>query len=257
MFNRSPYNNSGNVVNTNTHFFNSYSETSLLRVGGWNQQLSIRLQPAIGKDSSGVTMYAQDQSQILSTSLTQDSAIVLYEGFKKEIEPCLDANIASKKISTQVSNGDTKKIISIYYDGNDAYLEVATSVNDQNITTDQNVITHKFNKRTYMVDYDFHTGGTSETRTVESEFLNFIDKVKKVKDLTPVVVHTMKYAEAIKNTFRNNNGNGGNNGFIPQSGGQANYGQNLNSGAPTLNYSQPMTAPSTNANSMDEFLPFV
>ena len=244
MFNRS-YNNNGNAVNANTHFFNSYSETSLLRVGGWNQQLSIRLQPATGKDSSGVTMYAQDQSQILSTSLSQDSAIVLYDGFKKEIEPCLDAHIASKKISTQVSNGDTKKIISIYYDGNDAYLEIATSVNDQNITTDQNVITHKFNKRTYMVNYDYHTGQATETKTIESDFLNFMDKVEKVKDMTPVVVHTMKYANAVKNTFSNNNNqNSGNNGFIPQS---------QNTGGP-VNYSP---APSTNANSMDEFLPFV
>lgn len=243
MFNRS-YNNNGNAVNANTHFFNSYSETSLLRVGGWNQQLSIRLQPATGKDSSGVTMYAQDQSQILSTSLSQDSAIVLYDGFKKEIEPCLDAHIASKKISTQVSNGDTKKIISIYYDGNDAYLEIATSVNDQNITTDQNVITHKFNKRTYMVNYDYHTGQATETRTIESDFLNFMDKVEKVKDMTPVVVHTMKYANAVKNTFSNNNQNNGNNGFIPQS---------QNTGGP-VNYNP---APSTNANSMDEFLPFV
>ena len=243
MFNRS-YNNNGNAINANTHFFNSYSETSLLRVGGWNQQLSIRLQPATGKDSSGVTMYAQDQSQILSTSLSQDSAIVLYDGFKKEIEPCLDAHIASKKISTQVSNGDTKKIISIYYDGNDAYLEIATSVNDQNITTDQNVITHKFNKRTYMVNYDYHTGQVTETKTIESDFLNFMDKVKKVKDMTPVVVHTMKYANAVKNTFSNNNQNNGNNGFIPQP---------QNGGTPA-NYNP---APSTNANSMDEFLPFV
>lgn len=243
MFNRS-YNNNGNAVNANTHFFNSYSETSLLRVGGWNQQLSIRLQPATGKDSSGVTMYAQDQSQILSTSLSQDSAIVLYDGFKKEIEPCLDAHVASKKISTQVSNGDTKKIISIYYDGNDAYLEIATSVNDQNITTDQNVITHKFNKRTYMVNYDYHTGQVTETKTIESDFLNFMDKVKKVKDMTPVVVHTMKYANAVKNTFSNNNQNNGNNGFIPQP---------QNGGTPA-NYNP---APSTNANSMDEFLPFV
>ena len=244
MFNKS-YNNNGNAVNANTHFFNSYSETSLLRVGGWNQQLSIRLQPATGKDSSGVTMYAQDQSQILSTSLSQESAIVLYDGFKKEIEPCLDAHIASKKISTQVSNGDTKKIISIYYDGNDAYLEIATSVNDQNITTDQNVITHKFNKRTYMVNYDYHTGQATETKTIESDFLNFMDKVEKVKDMTPVVVHTMKYANAVKNTFSNNNNqNSGNNGFIPQP---------QNTGAPA-NYSP---APSTNANSMDEFLPFV
>ena len=243
MFNRT-YNNNGNAVNANTHFFNSYSETSLLRVGGWNQQLSIRLQPATGKDSSGVTMYAQDQSQILSTSLSQDSAIVLYDGFKKEIEPCLDAHVASKKISTQVSNGDTKKIISIYYDGNDAYLEIATSVNDQNITTDQNVITHKFNKRTYMVNYDYHTGQATETKTIESDFLNFMDKVEKVKDMTPVVVHTMKYANAVKNTFSNNNQNNGNNGFIPQP---------QNGGTP-VNYNP---APSTNANSMDEFLPFV
>lgn len=243
MFNRT-YNNNGNAINANTHFFNSYSETSLLRVGGWNQQLSIRLQPATGKDSSGVTMYAQDQSQILSTSLSQDSAIVLYDGFKKEIEPCLDAHVASKKISTQVSNGDTKKIISIYYDGNDAYLEIATSVNDQNITTDQNVITHKFNKRTYMVNYDYHTGQATESKIIESDFLNFMDKVKKVKDMTPVVVHTMKYANAVKNTFSNNNQNNGNNGFIPQQ---------QNGGTPA-NYNP---APSTNANSMDEFLPFV
>ena len=96
-----------------------------------------------------------------------------------------------------------------------------------------------------MVNYDYHTGQATETKTIESDFLNFMDKVEKVKDMTPVVVHTMKYANAVKNTFSNNNNqNSGNNGFIPQS---------QNTGSP-VNYNP---APSTNANSMDEFLPFV
>lgn len=243
MFYNKPSNNI-NPVNVNTHFFNSYSDTALLRVGAWNQHLSIKLQPAIGKDSSGITTYAQDQSQIISTSLTVESAISLYEGFEKEILPALEAKIASKKVSTIVSEGDRKKVISIFYDGQDAYIEIAVGVNDQNTTNDENVLRHKFNKRSYMVDYDYHTGNSGEVKTVETDFLNFMDKVKKVKDFTPAVVHTMKYASAIRNTFRNNQQQ--NNGFYNNGGGNYQPPQQQQVAQNTGNM----------VSSMDEFLPF-
>lgn len=245
MFNKQY--NGGQSINANTHFFNSYSDTAMVKIGAWNQHLSLKIHPAIGKDSSGVTTYAQDQSQIISTSITQDAATALYDGFEKKILPYLDTHSPSEKVSISVSSGEQKKIISIYYDGNDAYLEIATSVNDQNITTEQNVITHKFNKKEYMVNYDYHTGNASATQVVETELLNFMDKVKGVKDLAPTIVHTFKYAQALKNAFGRNNAQGNGNGFIP----------NTQQQQPQQTQQPYMPAPMQNASSMDEFLPFV
>ena len=75
----------GNNINVNTNgLFQSYSDTSLVTVGAWNQQLSVKIRPAIGKDENGLTQYAQNKEQIINTSITQENAIVLVKAYEKE-----------------------------------------------------------------------------------------------------------------------------------------------------------------------------
>lgn len=233
MFNR-PFNNNQNQnVSVNTNFYTSYSDTAMLRVGAWNQQLSIRLQPAVGTNSAGVVQYAQDNSQIILTGIPQDNAIVLLEGYKKHVLPAIEKREASPKVSISVSEKERRKIISIYYDGNDSYLEIAVSLNADGTTDESNVFKHKFAKRAYVLDYDYTTGNGTE-EYVESDLMNFMNKVEQTKDLTPFAYHSKKYYEAMRNLYSNRNNNGG--GYQNN-----NYQQNI----------EPQ-----NVNSNMDFLPF-
>ena len=233
MFNR-PFNNNQNQnVSVNTNFYTSYSDTAMLRVGAWNQQLSLRLQPAVGTNSAGVVQYAQDNSQIILTGIPQDNATVLLEGYKKHVLPAIEKNEASPKVSISVSEKERRKIISIYYDGNDSYLEIAVSLNADGTTDESNVFKHKFAKRAYVLDYDYTSGNGTE-EYVESDLMNFMNKVEQTKDLTPFAYHSKKYYEAMRNLYSNRNNNGG--GYQNN-----NYQQNI----------EPQ-----NVNSNMDFLPF-
>lgn len=208
MFNR-PFNNNQNQnVSVNTNFYTSYSDTAMLRVGAWNQQLSLRLQPAVGTNSAGVVQYAQDNSQIILTGIPQDNAIVLLEGYKKHILPAIEKKEASPKVSISVSEKERRKIISIYYDGNDSYLEIAVNLNADGTTDESNIFKHKFSKRAYVLDYDYATGNGTE-EYVESDLMNFMNKVEQTKDLTPFAYHSKKYYEAMRNLYNNRNNNSG------------------------------------------------
>lgn len=217
MFNR-PFNgnNQQQRVSVNTNFYNSYSETALLKVGAWNQQLSIQLAPAIGKNASGVVQYAQDNSQIILTGIPRNNAIALLEGYKKHILPAIEQNVASPVISISVSEKEKRKIISVYYDGEDSWLEIAVNINADGTFDDSNVFKHKFGKKYYAIDYDRTTGKGTEV-AVETDFMDFMNHVDRVKDLVPYQHHAKKYAEAIANMYKNNrNNNGGGNSFSQQ-----------------------------------------
>ena len=233
MFFRGSNNNNGGV-NVNTAFYTSYSDTAMVRLGGWNQQLSLKIHPFTGKDAEGVNQYAQDQSQIITTSITQDNAKILENGFDEFIKEAIEKRTASKKISISVGMNEKRKIISIYYDGTDAYLEVVTGVSDQGIAADNNVIKHKFNKKSCLIDYDY-TNGSGVEKEVETEFLNFMDKIKSAKDLTPVIAHSIQYSNSLKNSFKGRSNNQ-NNGVSDNS-----------------NYSAPVTS---NLSDNMDFLPF-
>lgn len=227
-------NNNNNGINVNTSFFTSYSDTAMVKLGGWNQQLSLKVHPFVGKDAEGVNQYAQDQSQLIITSITQDNAKILESGFEDNIKDAIKNKTASKKYSISVGVNEKRKIISIFYDGKDAYLEVVTGVSENGIASDENVLRHKFNKKSCLVDYDYKDGSGVE-QEIEVEFLNFMDKIKSAKDLTPIVAHSIQYSNAVRNSFKGRNNNQHNN-----------IGENTS-------YSAPVTS---NLSDNMDFLPF-
>ena len=143
-------------ISLNTSFFTSYSETCLLQVGGWNRQLSISFKPCTGTDANGVRTYAEDKSQYIITSLTADNAIAMIEGFEKYILPAIKTG-EEASISVVMGSNDQRKVITLKYDGTDAYISVSTGLNESGVAT--NTITHKFNKKNYLVGYKPTTGG--------------------------------------------------------------------------------------------------
>ena len=96
MFNsRQTYNN-GNTVNVNTRLYTSYSDTAMVVMGAWNSQLSLKVHPFKGLNADGVRQYAQDNTEIINTSITIDNAHALIEA----IDNTFDAAVKERRISS-------------------------------------------------------------------------------------------------------------------------------------------------------------
>lgn len=230
MFFRS--NNSRQEINLNTSLYTSFSETAQLNAGAWNKQLSINLKPCVGKDANGLRQYAEDRSQIISTSITPENAIALITGFEKEVLPAINGVKDNGSVSIVISadNGDARKILTVGYEDGIAYLSIAIGINETGVAS--NVIKHTFNKRQYLTNYVSSTGSAEEV-FVETDLINFMNKVYAVKDLSPIIAHSVKYNDMIKAAYQRTN-------------------QNYQNSTPQQNFQ----ANTTNVNSMEDFLPF-
>lgn len=195
-------NSSDNGVNINTSFYSSYSDTCLLTVGGWNRNLTVKFSPAVGKDSNGLTQYATDNSQIISTSIREENAIALLEGFNKIIKPALTEGTTEDLRVSISMNGTNRKCLTIGYDGTNSYIEIATNVNDDGTVDSNNVIKHIFNKRSYMVNYNSETGSGDEV-PVETDLFNFMKKIEQAQELVPMTAHSIKYSNACQKAYGN------------------------------------------------------
>ena len=225
-------NNSRQEINLNTSLYTSFSETAQLNAGAWNKQLSINLKPCVGKDANGLRQYAEDRSQIISTSITPENAIALIAGFEKEVLPAINGVKDNGSVSIVISadNGDARKILTVGYEDGIAYLSIAIGINETGVAS--NVIKHTFNKRQYLTNYVSNTGSAEEV-VVETDLINFMNKVYAVKDLSPIIAHSVKYNDMVKAAYQRTN-------------------QNYQNSTPQQNFQ----ANTTNVNSMEDFLPF-
>lgn len=227
-------NNNRQEVNLNTNLFTSYSETAMIIAGAWNNQLSVKLKPCVGQDESGVRQYAEDRSQIISTSITPDNATCLIEGFEKEVLPVMNHEKEEGSASIVMGNAEARKILTIGYENGNGYLAISTGLNSDGSA--QQTIRHEFNKKSYLVSYNPAEGNPVE-QSVDVELIGFMDKVKAVKDLQPVIPHAIKYYDMVRGNFSANT-------------------QRPQQSAPKQVTDGGYSAPVSNANSMDDFLPF-
>ena len=235
MFMGRQYNNNGGV-NVNTKFYTSYSDTCMVTIGGWNTNLSVKFHPFKGVNADGIRQYAQDNAEVISTSLTTDNAIALLQGIKDKINPAIKESTEAS-VSVPMGAGDNRKMITVSTDGTDTFLNIAIHVDENGVAAPENILSHKFNKKEYMVGYNPSTGN-GDIVSVNADYENFVKKLEAVYDMVPVVAHSINYNNAMKNSYSNR---------------QASNNQNL-SGSASSSY----TAPSTNisGSDMSDFLPF-
>ena len=230
MFNsRQTYNN-GNTVNVNTRLYTSYSDTAMVVMGAWNSQLSLKIHPFKGLNADGVRQYAQDNTEIINTSITIDNAHALIEA----IDNTFDAAVKEKReesVAIQIGNGENKKSLTLSTDGSDIYLVIAIGVDDNGVASEQNIIRHKFNKRSYVIGYDPATGGGVEV-LANSDYDSFVAKIRSIEDLSPTIAHSINYSNQLKQSYSSRNAN------------QNNYSNNYS--APTTNFT---------GGEMSDFLP--
>ena len=193
-------NNNTNTVNVNTKLFTSYSDTCMLTVGAWNTQLSLKFHPAKGQNADGVRQYAQDKSEIISTSLTIDNASVLLRGIKDKLEDAIK-NKKAEKISIPISSGENKKILTLGYDGTNTFVSITIGVSEDGTAPETNELVHKFNQRSYFVGYDVTTG-TGDQVVTESDYDNFVEMLKGIYDLVPTNAHSINYNSSLRQNFR-------------------------------------------------------
>lgn len=194
-------NNSRQEVNLNTIVYISYSDTAQVTVGAWNNQLSVKFKPCVGQDANGIRQYAEDRSQIVSTSITADNAICLIEGFDTLVLPAILGEKSSGAASIVMGTPEQRKILTVGYENGNAYLSIAVSLDSNGKAGTE--IRHTFNKKAYLADYNPSVGGAAET-IVESDLINFMDKVRSVKDLAPMTAHSIKYNEMNRSAFSGN-----------------------------------------------------
>lgn len=231
-------NNNGNTINVNTRLYTSYSDTAMVTVSAWNDKISIKIQPCVGKDANEVRQYTQEKNQIVTTSLVPENALTLLDGIDKKLIPSINSKTqCSVSVSTSTIGTDERKVLTLYYDGKDSYLILHTNIGADGKADPNNIIKHKFNKRSWLENYDSETG-SGEEYEYESDLMNFIDKIRGIHLLSGIIPHTNKYDNALKSTFGRNTNN--------RTGSQDN------------NENNDYTAPTSNFNGVDmgDFLPF-
>lgn len=194
-------NNNGNGVNVNSNLYISYSDTCMLKLGAWNTQLSLKFHPFKGLNADGIRQYAQDNTEIVTTSLTADNTSALLEGIKEEINPALEKK-ESKSVSVPVGTGANKKVITISTEEGRVKISVVINVTEEGKANPENKIEHMFNVKEYIVDYDPETG-SGEVVQSNTDFDNFVMKLKDVYKLTAAVAHSINYNNALKSSFSN------------------------------------------------------
>lgn len=226
--------NNNNGVNVNSALYTSYSDTCMVKISAWNTNLSIKFHPLKGVNGDGIRQYAQDNTEIISTSLTVDNTGALLEGLKAVMEPAI-ADKAEASVSVAMGAAENRKVLTVKTDGKDIYLSIAIGVNDQGVANNNNILTHTFNKKEYVVGYNPATG-SGEVVTANADYDNFVEKLKDIYKLTAATAHAINYNNALKASFSNRQASSGNQGTI-------NAGYN----APSSTY---------NGNDMGDFLPF-
>ena len=217
-------------VNTSLLLFTNPDSNCELRTRAWNRQLSVAFAPFVGVREDGVRMYEKERSRIATTALSLENALILLKGYEEKIRPAITEK-QEKKISVEIGR-EPKKILSLGYDGSNAYLQLASDVTEAGTTTPERVITYTFGKRTVREDYNVLTG-QGNSYDEESELERFVSALRMVPLLGAEIAHGIRAEKESRAAFANNRNAGqqapyggqnnyANNAFMPPAGGSFN-----------------------------------
>ena len=223
MFGITPQNNGApaSAPSTNTKALTLYSEMSCLQLQYWNDNLSIKLNPATGKDANGATSY--DFTNKISTAVTQERAIGIlsevHDRIMPAVEECELGNPLEKPISVAYDLGKDKSLrIQVGIKNDDTGMPVTYIAIFRGISPDgtcSNGIVYVFNKADFLRDYD-NIKGNSLPQKRESEFRLFVSVLEKMTDIIGPIHHAIKHKTAMdasmSSTQFNANGGGYNKG---------------------------------------------
>ncbi len=189
------------------------SEMSMLSPGLWNQNFSIRIRPAIGKDGNGVTQY--DKNRQGQTALSQENCYALATKFDELIRPKYEAAIKDglpcDVTSVSVMSGGVNKNVTTIYmrPSNDPEdqtpvmsLEIAIGVDANGVAAEGNVYKHEFSKKTVLVGYSASTGpkGKSSVNADFEYFMSIVYAMAGSKNSENLVANHLEKYESMRST---------------------------------------------------------
>lgn len=226
MFGQNP-NAMNNGPQCNTYLRPMTSENSMLTPSLWNQNLSIKIRPAIGRDGNGAVQY--DKNRQGQTALSPENCRALAEKFNEEIRSVYEASVRDKlpcdtKSVSVVSGGASKNVTTIrMHPGNDPEdmtpimeLELALNVDANGVAAEGNVYRHEFSKKQVFLDYNPATGpkGRSSVNADFEAFMAVIDTIGGNASVgTTVAKHQEKYDAMRDAEYQRSNTSNGGSGF--------------------------------------------
>lgn len=184
-------NNNSNSTNVNTTFRKFYGELACMYLGGWNENISIKLYPFESMDENGKRNY--DFKKKVNTALVQDKVATLVAEIDKKIIPAID-EAKQELVSVGFKVGkDSAVFVEWKADENGVYnvhFTIYKNIQADNTCTD--VFSYKFYKTEVVENYD-NEKGTGDENKVEGEFLGFVAILRKAPELLGVAEHGAKY----------------------------------------------------------------
>ena len=197
-------NSSKQNVNVNTKFFTSYDDQSLVTVSAWNANLSIRFHPLKTVSPSGQKIYAQDLNEVITVSISPESAYTIRKGIEEDILPAIENNEERSDVFMTGSE-NTRKCFSIFTKKNetgsvDVYVSVSFNLTEEFVDNPNTYIAHKLSTRKFKRNGEF--------KEVQTDLLRILDKIKRIDELSQTIQHgiiyTNKSKELASKSFKNN-----------------------------------------------------
>ena len=166
-----------------TSFTTVSSETSTLKISGWNQNISIRIAPTTGVNANGMREYSKDKFG--QTALSHEKAKLLATKFEEEMKPLIDKYKVDgifpgkQSISVQVGTSEKPNIISIEFDLDDKnkpgmFLAIYQNVGSNGVAQQMSSFRHHFKTTPYLKNYNPASGEAITAEDAFADFNNFM-----------------------------------------------------------------------------------
>ena len=193
------FNNTGNnssAPSVNTRFKTFYGELSCLYVGGWNDNLSLKINPIENVDENGRRNY--DFKKKISTALVQEKISALLDEIDKNIIPAIEEK-KEEFTSAGYQVGKDASAAFIEWDKDDnnvwsVYITIYKNIQQDN--TSDTAFKYKFNKTAVIENYDAEKG-TGDEKQVEGEFLTFVSILRSAVEMLGIAQHGIRYQQEL------------------------------------------------------------
>lgn len=225
--------NNNNDRSINTRIKTFFSNLSCMQMSYWNDNLSLRISPCSGTNPDGIRQYNYNQK--ISTAISGEKCLALYNKIKETIIPALDVYKKDKtfekpiNVGVQVNNKGSAVFIELKKDEKDipyVFLTMYTNIGQDNKAPKEGVYSYRFNKTIIVTDYD-PENGTGTDEYIDAEFAFFCEKLKTMPDINGTAAHSVNTNAAYKTQS-------------PSSGGFQNSQQQQNTSQ--NNYSAPVSS---------------
>lgn len=188
----------GPSVNTGMAVF--YSDTGRLKVGAWNERMTIEYSPRIVTGNGNATFSTEGT---IKATLTRSEAVLLYKAINAQL---MIENGEPTSISIFIGYGDSRKCICMgrNEEGKIFYKIYPSLLSTGEIDTER-CGTFVFNNNVYMINSSDPNDDSSLVEVVQTEFYSFANLLFEFISNSSYTSHTIKYSEVLRNSLKQQN----------------------------------------------------